>query len=108
MSQPDATDVYELRHPPQPVKLNSLMESAIAWCRQNHPGLEDSMRPERINSLLSIVATLVWSLTSVKFKIGDHGSPSCKLAMVPHMLRNCGGVRMRTGPRSRSRSIEYL
>lgn len=64
--QLDAKNVYELQHPPHPVRLNSLMETAIGWCRQNRSGLEDSMKPERFNSLLSIVAGLVWEFDELK------------------------------------------
>lgn len=62
----DAKNVYNLRHPPHPVRLNSLMETAIEWCRKNRPGLEDRMKPERFNSLLSIVASLVWEFDELK------------------------------------------
>jgi hypothetical protein len=58
--QLNAKNVYELGHPPHPLRLNSLMETAIAWCKQNRPDLENSMKPDRFNSLLSIVAGLVW------------------------------------------------
>jgi hypothetical protein len=64
--QLDAKNVYSLRHPPHPVRLNSLMETAIVWCKQNRSGLEDRMRPERFNSLLSIVASLVWDFDEFK------------------------------------------
>jgi len=64
--QLDARNVYELTHPPQPVRLNSLMETVIGWCRQNRPGLEDRMLPERFNSLLSIVAGVVWEFDETK------------------------------------------
>lgn len=64
--QLDAKKVYTLRHPPHPVRLNSLMETAIGWCKQNRSGLEDRMRPERFNSLLSIVAGLVWEFDELK------------------------------------------
>jgi hypothetical protein len=56
----NAKNVYALKHPPHPVRLDSLMQTAIAWCRQNHPGLEDSMKRERFDSLLSLVAGVVW------------------------------------------------
>ena len=58
--QLNAESVYRLRHPPHPVRLNSLMETAIAWCRQNRAHLEDRMKPEQFDSLLSLVAGLVW------------------------------------------------
>lgn len=58
--QLDAESVYGLKHPPRPVRLNSLMETAIAWCRQNRAHLEDRMKPEQFNSLLWLVAGLVW------------------------------------------------
>jgi len=58
--QLDAKNIYELRHPPHPVRLNALMETAIAWCRQNRPELENSMKPDRFNFILSIAAGLVW------------------------------------------------
>ncbi len=64
--QLDAKNVYSLRHPPHPVRLNSLMETAIGWCKQNRSGLEDRMGPERFNSLLSIVASLVWEFDELK------------------------------------------
>ena len=62
----NAKNVYELRHPPHPVRLDSLMQTAVAWCRQNRPGLEDSMKPEQFNSLLSIVAGLVWEYDELR------------------------------------------
>lgn len=62
----NAKNVYELRHPPHPVRLDSLMQTAVAWCRQNRPGLEDSMKPEQFNSLLSIAAGLVWEYDELR------------------------------------------
>jgi hypothetical protein len=56
----NATNIYELRHPPHPVRLDSLMQTAIAWCKQNRPGLEETMKPERFNLLMGIVAGIVW------------------------------------------------
>lgn len=35
-------------------------KTAIAWCRQNWPGLESTMTRERFDSLLSVVAGIVW------------------------------------------------
>ena len=64
--QLDAKNVYCFKHPPHPVRLDSLMETAIGWCQQNRPGLEGRMRPERFNSLLSIVAGLVWEFDELK------------------------------------------
>jgi hypothetical protein len=66
--QLDAKNVYELRHPPHPVRLNLLMETAIGWCKQNRPGLEDYMTPQRFDSLLSIVANLVWEFDDHKIQ----------------------------------------
>ena len=64
--QLDAKNVYCFKHPPHPVRLNSLMETAIGWCQKNRPGLEGRMRPERFNSILSIVASLVWEFDELK------------------------------------------
>jgi hypothetical protein len=64
--QLDAKNVYCFKHPPHPVRLDSLMQTAVGWCRQNRPSLKGRMRPERFNSLLSIVASLVWEFDELK------------------------------------------
>jgi hypothetical protein len=56
----DANSVYKLNHPPQPVRLEFLMETAIAWCRQNRPGIEMGMSPDRFNALMSTAAGVIW------------------------------------------------
>ena len=58
--QLNAENVYKLPHPPQPARLDSLMETAIGWCRQNRPELEKSMQAEKFNALLSSVAGVIW------------------------------------------------
>ena len=58
--QLDAENVYKLSHPPQPARLNSLMETAIAWCRQNRDDLAQRMTEQRFNQLLSHVASAIW------------------------------------------------
>ena len=64
--QLDAENIYKLTHPPQPARLSLLMETAIAWCRQNEPDLERSMSKERFDSLLSIVAGVVWEFDETR------------------------------------------
>lgn len=56
----NAENVYKLTHPPQPARLDSLMETAIGWCQQNRPELEKRMPPEKFDALLSSVAGLIW------------------------------------------------
>ncbi|WP_263356646.1 hypothetical protein [Acidicapsa ligni] len=58
--QLDAESVYKLSHPPQAARLNSLMDTAIAWCRQNRGDLAQRMTEQWFNRLLSHVASAIW------------------------------------------------
>ena len=64
------------------------METAIGWCKQNRSGLEDRMRPERFNSLLSIVAGLVWEFDELKTQ---------KLEITSRLSSNPRWCRIRSG-----------
>jgi hypothetical protein len=56
----DKVNIYELTHPPQAARLNYLMESAIAWCRQNRPSLVIWMTPDRFQEIMKAVAQATW------------------------------------------------
>ena len=58
----DEVTVYKLTHPPQAARMNSIMQSAIAWCKQNRPALVPWMTRDRFQALMSAAAKATWGL----------------------------------------------
>jgi hypothetical protein len=58
----DKANVYKLTHPPQAARLNYLMESAIAWCRQNRPSLAAWMTKDRFQRIMKAAAEATWGV----------------------------------------------
>jgi hypothetical protein len=55
----DSVNVYRFSHPPQAARMNCLMQEAMAWCRQNRPGLETWMTLNRFQMLMNASAAAV-------------------------------------------------
>jgi hypothetical protein len=58
----DKANIYRLTHPPQAARLNYVMENAIAWCRQNRPGLVTWMTKDRFESIMRVAAEATWGM----------------------------------------------
>jgi len=58
----DNASVYALTHPPQAARMDYVMRHAIAWCRQNRPGLIARMTPDRFQMLMNAVAEATWGM----------------------------------------------
>jgi len=54
--------VYRLSHPPQAARMNSLMQQAINWCKQNRSALAAWMTLSRFQKLLRIVEETTWGM----------------------------------------------
>jgi hypothetical protein len=76
----DSVNVYRFSHPPQAARMNCLMQEAMAWCRQNRPGLETWMTLNRFQTLMNASAAAVlgadgsaiWDAQSA-FLVSEHG-----------------------------------
>jgi Peptidase family M48 len=51
----DPSTIYNRTHPPQAVRMNGIMHSAISWCEQNRPALVPLMTLERFQTIMTIV-----------------------------------------------------
>ena len=58
----DKVNIHKLTHPPQAARLNYLMESAIAWCKQNRPSLAVWMTRDRFQEIMKAVAKATWGM----------------------------------------------
>ena len=64
LRQPESLDrdtAYRRTHPPQSVRLNFLTWFVMKWCREFRPALSASMTRVRYQSLVDVVASVVWT-----------------------------------------------
>jgi hypothetical protein len=52
----DKDTIYKLRHPPQAARMNSIMQFAVSWCKQNRPELAVWMTNDKFQMLMSTAA----------------------------------------------------
>ena len=94
----DETSVYRFTHPPQAARMNSLMNQAINWCKQNRQPLSAWMTPERFEILMRSVAEATWGMNG-----GTDWS-----AQVEFFESNAGSEYVRTLEQSLKAYIEGL
>ena len=58
----DNASIYALTHPPQAARMDYVMRHAMAWCKQNRPGLEAQMTIDRFRMLMNAVAEATWGM----------------------------------------------
>lgn len=58
----DRAKIHKLTHPPQAARMNFIMHSAISWCKQNKPELENYMTRDRFQKLMHAVAVATWGM----------------------------------------------
>ena len=58
----DNASIYALTHPPQAARMDYVMRHAIAWCKQNRPGLAARMTRDRFRMLMTAVAEATWGM----------------------------------------------
>lgn len=67
VSQLDGDIIYKFEHPPTAARLNSLMQTAVDWCRQNRPDIEAWMTNDRFLRLLTSAAEVIWGLEDERY-----------------------------------------
>ena len=56
MASFDATNVYELSHPPAPARMNNVIHHAQDWCKRHRPTLHGWLIPDRYKALVGPVS----------------------------------------------------
>ena len=61
----DITSLYRLTHPPQAARMNSVMQTAVTWCKQFRPDLTDSLSKQRFRKTMDAVGAATWGGNNV-------------------------------------------